>query len=385
MIVDHIVGGLSSKASGVATVLTELTAAQSDLGIATTVFSTDCVSSGLRSVPVKSPVKSISPPGRWLGRLCYSPALRRELDSLIPQGDVVHIHSLWTMPNAYGSSLAKKHGKPVVFSPHGSLETWALNRHRWKKRICEEMFQRRDLEQANCVHALSHTEADSIRGYGLTNPIAVIPNGINLSAYENLPDRSVLLNSYPQLTDKRIVLFLSRLHPKKGLQHLVEAWRKIVVDNQDVQLVIAGPDNGHEAIIRGLVSDLELDSSVLFTGPLYGEQKLAALAAADLFVLPSFSEGFSMAILEAMACELPLLISRNCSFPEVANSEAGLECESDVTSTEEGLRKILSMTNDERQSMGRNGRKLVEQRYTWDRIAKQFLELYERVVNGEEA
>lgn len=377
MLVDFVVGGISSKSSGVASVITDLTGAMGKIDTQITVFSVECKNHGIGAIPVVPPALSVTRPGRWMGRLSYSKGLKQALDEHIPTVDLVHIHSLWTLPNSYGSLLAYKHGKPVVVSPHGSLESWAMKRSGWKKRVCEYWFQRKELERAQCIHALCDAEVEGFRSFGLTNPVAVIPNGVDLDAFANMPDSTEFTNLFPHAKDKRIVLFLSRVHPKKGLAHLLKAWKQIVHDYHDVILVVAGPDDGHLTAINDLTTDLELQNQVLFTGALYGREKLAAFSAAEFYVLPSFSEGFSMAILEAMASELPVLISDKCNFPEVSEFNAGLVVSANALDTEKGLRELLSMGQSERINMGRQGRALIESSYSWDQIAQKYLDLYE--------
>ena len=317
-----------------------------------------------------------------LGRVSWSPQLGRVLDREIRAADIVHNHSVWTLPNSYASRIAKQHGKPVLFTPHGSFEPWALAHSRWKKRLAASLFQDRELNNAACIQVVSQWEAKSIRAYGLNSPVAVIPNGVNLGQYERLPARAAFDEIFPELADRRICLFMSRLHKKKGLAHLIPAWRENAKLFREWQLVIAGPDDGYERIARRLIADLDITSRVTLVGPLVGERKAAALAAASIFALPSFSEGFSMAVLEAMAARLPVLITPGCNFPEAVHASAGIQVEPTEADTARGLNDLLRLSDGERAAMGRNGRELVERHYTWDRIANQMLALYEWIVTG---
>jgi glycosyltransferase involved in cell wall biosynthesis len=304
------------------------------------------------------------------------------MSAILKQADVVHNHSLWMLPNSYSSRIAARHSKPVVITAHGALEPWALQNSGWKKRLVGRWFQSAELRAADCIHVNSHAEVAGIREYGLTCPIAVIPNGINMPDLRELSPEESLDRRYPEVRGKRIALFMARLHEKKGLGHLIPAWAIAAQAFPDWHLVVAGPDDGFEQETRRLVASHGVADRVTFTGALQGTRKLAALAAADLFVQPSFSEGFSMAILEAMAVRLPVLMTPGCNFPAAAPAGAAVVVDPDVDSTAAGLQQLLSTSDAERQRMGADGRKLVEDRYTWDTVARQTLDLYRWLCSG---
>lgn len=298
--------------------------------------------------------------------------------------DIYHSHGLWTLPTHYTARAAHRHDAPSLITPRGMLEPWALNRSRWKKRLARWLYADRTLDRADCLHAITPSEVESFRAFGLDNPIAVVPNGVALEPFAELDAaRGRLAESYPVTRDRPIALFLSRLHPKKGLLHLMDAWAAVRTDHPDWLLLVCGPDDvGHRAEVERKVDALDLADSVLFAGPVYGDDKLAALAAADCFVLPSFSEGFSMAVLEALACRLPVLITPGCNFPQAEDARAGVIVEPDLDGTESGLRRLLELTPTERAEMGARGRRLVEQKYTWDRVAEQMIEVYRWLLDG---
>jgi glycosyltransferase involved in cell wall biosynthesis len=314
--------------------------------------------------------------------LAYSPELKKLLEADVAETDVVHNHSLWMLPTSYATGAAAKRGVPVVFTLHGFLEPWALSRSRWKKRLAGWAFQDRDLRLAACIHVNSVSELRNARNYGLRHPAAIVPNGVDLGPFAQMPPREELLRRYPQLKDKRICLFLSRLHRKKGLEHLVRAWHRVARKFQDWHLVIAGPDDGMESRTRSALQTLGLSSSASLIGPLYGRDKLAAYSAADVFLLPSFSEGFSMAVLEAMAAGLPVLVTPGCNFPEAVTAGAAVCVEPTVEGTEAGLRALLGMSEAERREMGRRARRLIQCSYTWDEVARKMLKLYGWLLGG---
>jgi glycosyltransferase involved in cell wall biosynthesis len=362
----------------------DLAAALGRIGAPVTICAAQCAGRQPIGNFFEPPTRWIVAPGQWLGRASWSPKLKPILEREIEKADVVHNHSVWTLPNSYASRIAQRFRRPVVFTPHGSLEPWALRHSWWKKRIAAMAFQDRELRNAACIHVFSQGEAASIRAYGLKNPIAVVPNGVDLAPYNKMP-RITFNAAYPHLADKRICLFLSRLHKKKGLDHLIPAWRQVAAALPEWHLLIAGPDDGYESALRQLIADAGVERSVTIAGPLIGERKIGALAAASLFVLPSFSEGFSMAVLEAMAARLPVLMTPGCNFPEAEKAAAGMQVEPTEDDTARGLRKLLSLSDAERAEMGRKGRALVEREYTWDRVALRMMELYRWLAGGGQA
>lgn len=379
-----VVGGLYSLANGVAWIMRDLAAALGRRGAPVTVCAADCWGRGAESIGqiFEPPSAWIASKGLWLGGLSWSPRLKRRMSGIIEQADVVHSHSLWMLPNSYGSRIAARRSKPVVITAHGALEPWAVKNSGWKKRLTGWAFQDRDLRNADCIHVNSRSEIAGIRQYGLQCPVAVIPNGVHLPDFEHLPSRDTFREHCPQTTGKRIALFMARLHEKKGLGHLIPAWANIAREFADWHLVLAGPDSGYEAAARQLVEECGVSSSVSFAGGLLGEQKLAALAAADVFLQPSFSEGFSMSIIEAMACRLPVLLTPGCNFPQAADAEAGVCIDPDIPGTTDGLGRLLTLTPAECRDMGARGRSLVEAKYTWDRVAADTLALYRWLDRG---
>ena len=196
-----------------------------------------------------------------------------------------------------------------------------------KKRVAAWLFENRNLSQAACLHALCEAEARSYRDFGLRNPICIIPNGVDVPEVgQKGPEaRRQPWEDFVKPGRKRL-LFLSRIHPKKGLVNLLRAWKGISPLFNDWCLMVAGPDEvGHEAQLRSLCASLGIDDSVYFIGQAYGEDKRALLAAADAFVLPSFSEGISMAVLEAAGAALPVVLTHQCNFPQLAKAGGAIK------------------------------------------------------------
>ncbi len=379
-----VVGGLYSLANGVAWIMRDLAAAMGRAGAPTSVYAADCWGRGAESIGhiFEPPTRWVSAKGLWLGGLSWSPQLKSLMRQGVADSDVVHTHSMWMLPNSYACRAASRAGKPVVMTNHGNLEPWAVNRSAWKKRITAAAFQDRDLHRADCIQVNTDSEIAGIRAYGLSCPIAVIPNGIHLPDFQRLPARRVFDEIVPQARGKRVALFMARLHQKKGLGHLIPAWSKLVQTSSEWHLVLAGPDNGFEQTARRLVAESGCGEHVTFTGGLNGEHKLAALSAAELFVQPSFSEGFSMSIIEALACRVPVLMTPGCNFTAAAEAGAALLVEPEVGSTLEGLQQLTCLSPSALQAMGDRGHELIASLYTWDRVAQQTLQLYHWLING---
>ncbi len=217
----------------------------------------------------------------------------------------------------------------------------------------------------------------------MRNPIAVIPNGVELDERASELDPHAVWRQYPALQGRKIFLFLSRVHPKKGLPDLLRAWAQTNPQLQNWALVVVGPDElAHESELREIAGGLGIASQITFAGPAYGEQKRLFLAAADAFVLPSLSEGFSMAVLEAAAVGLPILFTSECNFPELAAAGAAIEVPAGQAGILAGLKRFLALTVTERQQMGGRGLELVKQSYTWPAVAKQMTSVYDWLQAG---
>jgi poly(glycerol-phosphate) alpha-glucosyltransferase len=334
--------------------------------------------------------------------LAWSPAMDAALAGFSP--DVVHLNGLWQYPSVATHRLWKRRGTPYVVSPRGMLDAWALANSRWKKRMAAWAFEDAVMRGAACLHALCEAEADSIRAYGLRQRIEVVPNGVGL------PEISTTENTEGTEGKKRLV-FLGRIHPKKGLVGLVRAWAGLKRDLgagkfSEWELVVAGWDQGgHEGELRTLCAEMGLamadgegrmvdGGDVVFRGPVFGMEKEGLLRGADAFVLPSFSEGLPMSVLEAWSYGLPVVMTPECNLPEGFASGAALEIRNHDLATSyslpatptkldsdwDGLREFIEMTDSERREMGVRGRRLVEERFTWPKVAARMREIFEDLV-----
>jgi poly(glycerol-phosphate) alpha-glucosyltransferase len=300
----------------------------------------------------------------------YTPGLRKTLALNDPH--IVHVHGLWMYPSVAATSWCNR-TKPYIVSPHGMLDSWALNNSRMKKQISAALYENRHLRGAACIHALNYAEVDAIREYGLRNPICVIPNGVEL--------RTEVRERPPR--QNRTLLYLGRLHPKKGLPKLIEAWSLAHNESGESgwRLAIAGWDQvGHRSELEALAAKLHVSSSISFVGPQFGAAKSDCFQEASAFILPSLSEGLPMTVLEAWSWRLPVLMTPQCNLPEGAAAGAAIMMESEVDSILAALRRLFSMNDAERESVGLKGRCLVEERFQWPRIGQQMADVYDWVL-----
>jgi glycosyltransferase involved in cell wall biosynthesis len=296
---------------------------------------------------------------------------------------VVHCHEVRTVENLRIAPVTNRLGVPLVVSPHGTLP-YDTGRQ-GVKRLWDRLFGRRLLPRFDQVIALTANEAADARAVwsacGVTLPdekISIVPNGVQFEDFANLPPAEPFRERWG-LGKGPVVLFMGRLHERKGLQLLIPAFADAVKTAPDARLLIAGPDEGMSSTLEAQVNQCNLAGRVIFTGMLTGDDRLAALAAADLFALPAVGEGFSMAVLEALACGLPVLLTPGCNFPEVVDAGAGLVVERQVPALRGALCTLLT-GGERRASMGRSARALIQARFTWSQVVTQLEDVYRAVI-----
>ena len=302
--------------------------------------------------------------------------LRYALHNLIADREfsLIQNHGLWLPVNHWVSQFAHKHRIAMIAQPHGMLEPWAMNHKAWKKRLAWNLYQRRDLESAAVLHATAEQEAESFRQLGLRPPIAIIPNGTDLPEWRDL--------AYPKGTP-RTILFLSRIHPVKGLLNLVQAWQ--IVKPAGWKMIIAGPDEGgHQKIVEAAIQHAGLQEDFEFTGSVYGDDKEALYRSADLFVLPTFSENFGLVVAEALACGVPVITTKGAPWQGLHTHRCGWWIDIGVEPLAAALREAMNLPPDTLRDMGRRGRAYVERDFGWPGIAQQMLSVYRWVLGQGE-
>ena len=340
-----------------------------------------------------TPGEHVQPTGYDPAHLSFWPASRRPWlqDRLHPSlrpafldqlrgADGIHIHGLWEQSTSVAAHAARTLRIPYLISAHGMLEPWALGNKRLKKLLYAHLIERSNVAHAACLHALTRAEARHYIAFGARSPIAVIPNGVDIPSRR---DPSLFLDQFPAAHGKRILLFLGRLHPKKGLDLLLEAWSTLAPQHPDALLVLAGPDSDStQARLQDVIAQHRLHETVFFTGMLDEAQKWSALAAAEAFILPSHSEGLSMGVLEALGMGLPVIVTEPCNMPEVEEVRAGWQIQPTLPDVTRALTELLANAPQTNAALGENGAALIQSRYTWPIVAAQMAEVYRWLAGG---
>lgn len=286
-----------------------------------------------------------------------------------------HQHGIWLRCSHETTRFASRNNIPLIIAPRGMLEPWAINNSKWKKKLAWVLYQKRDLEKVTAFHATAQSEAKSIRRLGFKQPIAVIPNGVELPQLHSVTEWEGLKVKRSE-GSVRTALFLSRINPKKGLPMLLDAWKKIAPEGW--RLVIAGnDDSNHLSVVERKIRELGLGDQVEIAGPLFGEAKERVYQEADLFVLPTYSENFGIVIAEALGYGVPVLTTTGCPWQELQAHNCGWWVDPTPEGIEVGLRSALESSDSERREMGVRGRELVKQKYLWPAIAQNMSEFYE--------
>ncbi len=301
--------------------------------------------------------------GGGIGFMSRVKALKRYLEENC--FDVVHIHGTWTPILAVASYLARDRNIPVVVSPHGCLEPWALQHRGLKKRLALTLYQKRVFSTASMMVATARQELESIRLLEIRTPVAVIANGVDLP--------SAITRSQ---TDERKLLFLSRIHPIKGLPDLITAWA--LVRQPGWRIVIAGADeDGHLQEIRAQIDTLGLGGDFEFTGLVTGDRKEAIFAEADVFVLPTYSENFGIAVAEALARGVPVITTTGAPWEDIKSWRCGWWVQPGVEGVAQALVAAMNTSREELSEMGLRGIQLVKEKYSWDQIGRSALQAYQ--------
>jgi glycosyltransferase involved in cell wall biosynthesis len=375
----HIVSAIDPLRGGPIIALLGLVQAQKVAGLDVAVASTflrgesPAAAAELRERGI--PVELIGPAFRSLR---WHRRIAPVLDHLVPQADIIHIHALWEEINHRAAVLSRRASVPYLVTPHGMLTRWSLGQSRRKKQLYLKWRMRAHLDAASAVHYTTEAERDAGE-LQLNVPTIVEPLGVDLTEFESLPPPGTFRRKFPQTRSRPLVVFLGRIHPGKGLELLVPAFARAQVG--DAMLVIVGPDSeGYRATVEQTVRQHGLQDRVLFTGMLRGPERVAALADATLFALPSFHENFGVAIIEALAAGVPVIISDEVNIHrEIAAAGVGGVVGTQVEPLAAELTRWL---NDSalRGDAARKARPFIWQHYDWNRIARRWAAHYEMIV-----
>jgi poly(glycerol-phosphate) alpha-glucosyltransferase len=302
--------------------------------------------------------------------------------------DILSTHGLWKYCSVASLQWHRRMDRPYIVHPHGMLESWALQNAKWKKRIVALFYENQHLRSAACLRALCEAEAQSIRAYGMRNPICIIPNGVDLPDLSDTPT----LRAHAFGEGRKVLLYVGRLHPKKNVANLIRAWKQILHSHPSARaswvLAIAGwSQGGYEQKLKDLAADIgtaatpEL-ASIAFLGARFGTDKNECYRACDAFIMPSLSEGLPMTVLEAWAYAKPVLMTPECNLPEGFAAGAALQIGTRPEEIATGIEHVIEMSNDDRRAMGNRGRNLVATKFSWPRIGEQMRSVYKWALSG---
>jgi poly(glycerol-phosphate) alpha-glucosyltransferase len=322
--------------------------------------------------------------GATLGpaRFRFSPQLLRRLSKIPHNGSsVVHLHGMWTYVSYAAGTLSKRRQCPLVLSPHGSLEPYALEISPRKKSLVSKLYERKNLIEASCACALSEQEKESIRSYGYGGRIEIIRNGVGDVKACSPEEMAGFKSRHAVPTHSRILLFLSRIARKKNLPMLLEAFAANLQKRPDWILIVAGADEGgHLREVQSLIRSLRIEASVRLVGALFGKDKACAFTAASIFVLPSHSEGLPVAVLEAMAHGKPVIVTDKWSLPVKTSARFEWRVPAEKEAFEKALLEGMSSPAETLLEMGACAKSIVDQHFSWDTVAQQARALYTDLV-----
>lgn len=309
-----------------------------------------------------------------LRKLHFSRKLARALFNDRLEVDLIHAHGLWRMQNLYAASAARRKGVPLVVSTRGMLSDAALSISRGSKLVFGVLAQTSALSDTRCFHATSDAERDEIRAFGLSQPVAVIPNGIDL------PEAVDVMSRPPGA--ERYVLSLGRIHPKKALDRLIQAWALIEPDFPAHHLKIVGPVEGrYDEVLRALIQELRLQR-VRIVPPVSGAEKDAMLRDADVFAISSLNENFGNTISESLASGVPVISTKGAPWSGLEENGCGWWVDHGPEPMAAALRVALALPDEARFAMGARGRAWMERDFTWRSVGEQMAELYRWLVGG---
>jgi len=303
----------------------------------------------------------------WSYNLKFSQDLLKEVN-------LFHGHGLWQLPVHKMSIISRKSNIPYIITPRGMLEPWSLKQSKCKKKLAMLLFQNKDLKNASCIHATAQMEVENIRKLGFKNPIAMIPNGVNIDEFPN--ETPIKINN------PKKILFLSRIHKKKGIENLIQAWKLIDIEKRKSWMIeIVG--NGEPDYINMLKKRIfkeNLNDQIIIKKPVYGNDKIKLFREASLFVLPSFSENFGIVIAEALASFTPVITTKGTPWMDLQTYKCGWWIEIGVLPLKNNLEEALLKSNTELKVMALNGRKLIENKYSMEVVSRQMLNLYDWII-----
>jgi glycosyltransferase involved in cell wall biosynthesis len=379
----HVIPGVDARSGGPAMAMAGLCRAQREAGLEVTALATWRAGEG-RDIADELDHHGVHVTliGPARGPLASHRHLASTLRGMIEAAEVVHAHGLWEDVQHHAARIARALHRPYLITPHGMLTPWSLGQKRLKKSIYLALRLRRTLSRAAAIHYTSAHERDASAAVGLKPPAIVEPLGVDLREFQTLPQKGTFRAKHPVLAGRKVVMFLGRLHPGKGMEYLVPAFAR--VRDRDAMLVAVGPDSGgFRATIERQIEQLGVSGHVLFTGMLRGRERIEALVDADLFALPSEHENFGISVVEALACGTPVIISDGVAIHhEIAAAGVGSVVKSDAKLLADEIDRWLGDESLRLSAGGERARAFVWERFDWSKVAARWVGHYRSLSSG---
>jgi len=385
----HVINTLSPRYGGPVKACKALCSSLAHAGEDVTIYTTDLnYPIGVRDVVLNQEIKQDGYSlyyfhvqfNSYVFSLDYFKAIKNNINKF----DIVHIHGIYRFPQAVTAYFCRKYNLPYIIRPHGSLSPYLFNskRRKLRKRLYEYIIENRNLNNASAIHYTTEEEMVLAKPLGLKSNTFISPISIDISKYDDLPVKGIFRGKYKIDNNKKIILYFGRINFVKGLDILIKAFAKTLNRFQNVLLVIAGPDNeGYQTQVEQWIKNERIGTNVIFTGMLIGDEVLELLRDTDIFVLPSYTENFGIAVAEAMACGLPVVVSNKVNiYRDVLKAGAGLVTNCDSNEISDAFFQLLE-NEKRRKTLGRAGVKLVKEKYSPDKVVKNVIKLYHSVLN----
>lgn len=385
--VYNIIENLDDTYGGPAKSVPYLCKNLNDLDVDTEMLSIEYHENEVNSVVSNYNLKWKSFKYNFIKKTRYAKSLKKYLDEEFQNTNdkIIHTHNLWNYIPYLAYKQSRKYHIPYIVAIRGSLYKWSLAQSKLQKKVAWILFQRKVLQNASCIHVTEVKEMEAVRKLGINTPIAIVPNGIDLQEFTNMKNKRDAKQILNLNIEKKYILFMSRVHPKKGLEYLVNAWVKTADRYTEWDLLIVGPqyDKKYMDKIVNIIDSHNLKGRVTFTGMLTGEYRIDAFSASDLFVLPSHTENFGIVIAEAMAAKLPVITTHGTPWKEIEEHNAGWWVELTQENIDKSLNDAISSNEIELKQKGLNGFELIKN-YEWKYQAKKMKNLYEYILYGTE-
>jgi glycosyltransferase involved in cell wall biosynthesis len=357
-------------------------------GLEVTVLTTDANGDASLDVPLATPVTRDGVTVWYFPRaqprgVFRSPALGKACRELLSSHDIVHITGVWTYPSWAATRASYQAGKPYVVSPRGMLMPWEMQHKEWKKRPFFRLSEYPRLKHSAAIHCTSPDEVQAIAALGLKELTLLIPNALDLQEFKTLPERGQFRAKFSIDPGATLILFVGRLHPKKGIELTLQTFERLARDHPNLHLALVGPDeHDYAASIPSWAHEHDLSKRIHLTGHLGGDQRLSAYADADLLVQLSASENFGMSVAEAMAASVPVVVTEGVGISYwIRNQAAGIVIQYDTESAVAAIRSLIANPLT-RENVGANGRKLVEREFSLDGVGSKMARAYDKLLRN---